>query len=88
MSITILGSDVNIRSMQDIEFPKIWVDSLITWDKGNRDARNSICEHSKLVVSFKYQLLDFALKLPTITVRKELLVDSASRFISRFDLNA
>ena len=35
----------------------------------------------------KYQLLDFALESPIITVRKELLVDSASRFISRFDLN-
>ena len=35
-----------------------------------------------------YQLLDFALKSRIITVRKRLLVDSASRFISRLDLNA
>ena len=36
-------------------------------------------------MSSKYQLLDFALKSPIIIVKKGLLVDSASRFISRFD---
>ena len=39
-------------------------------------------------MSFKYQVLDFTLKLPIIAVRKGLLVHTGSRFISRFDLNA
>ena len=49
---------------------------------------NSIFKPSKLVTSFKYQFIDLALKSLIITVKKGLLVDSASRFISRFDLNS
>ena len=81
--ITILGCDVISRSMQDFELSKIWVSSLITWDNTDCEARNSLYESLKLVMTFKYQLLDLPLKSPIITVRNRLLVDSASRFISR-----
>ena len=79
---------MNIRSMQDFELSKIWTGSFITGDIANLETRNLIYEPSKVVMSFKYQLLDLALRLSIITVRKGLLVDSASRFISKFDLNS
>ena len=68
--------------MQDLEL----VGSFIIWNIANWEAIGSILEPSKLVMSIKYQLVDFALKSQIIIVRKGLLVDSASRFISRFDL--
>ena len=39
-------------------------------------------------MSLIYQLLDFALKSPIMAVRKGLEERKASRFISRFDLEA
>ena len=34
-SITIIGWDVNSQSIQDFEFSKMWVGSVIIWDKRN-----------------------------------------------------
>lgn len=62
--------------------------SSVTWDKTNWETWRSIQKPSELVMSSKYQLLDFALKSPIIIVKKGLLVDSESRFIFRFDLKS
>ena len=73
--------------MQDLEFSKMWVGSVIICDKPNFEVRSWSWEPSKLVLSISHHCLDFALKSPIIIVRNGLQLDNESRFSSRFDQN-
>ena len=86
-SITILGVDINNKSIQDLEFSKMCVDSVIICNEPNFEVRSSILEPSKLVLSIWHRCFNFALKLQIIIVRNGLQLDNKSRFSSRFDLN-
>ena len=85
--ITILGWDVNHKSIQDLDFFKMWVGSLIICDKPNFEARSWNSEPSELVLSISHHCLDFAWKSPIIIVRNGLPLHNESRFSSRSDLN-
>ena len=86
-SITILGWDVNNKSIQVLEFSKMCVGSVIICDKPNFEVRSWIWEPLKLVLSILHHCLDFALKSPIITVRNGLQLDNELRFSYSFDLN-
>ena len=86
-SITILGVDINNKSIQDLEFSKMCVDSVIISDKPNFEVRSWIWDPSKLVLSILHYCLDTELKSPISIVRNGLHLDNESRFRSRFDLN-
>ena len=78
--------DKNNKSIQDLEFSKMCVGSVIICDEPNFEVRSWIWEPSKLLLSISH-CLDFALKLPIIIVRNRLQLDNESGFSSRFDLN-
>ena len=84
-SISILGWNVNIKSMQDPELLGICVGSFIICESSNWEVTKSSSEPSKLVISI--ESLDLALKSPIVTVRNGLPHDNASKFNFRFDLN-
>ena len=81
-SITILGWDVNNKSIEDLEFVKMWVGSVVICNKTSWS-----WESSKLVLSILHHYLGFALKMSIIIVRNGLQLDNCSRFSSRFDAN-
>ena len=75
-SMTILGWDANIKSIQDLELSSICVGSFI------------ICESPNWVVRrFETSYFNLALKSPIMTVRNGLPHDNAPKFKFRFDLN-
>ena len=86
-SITILGVDINNKSIQDLEFSKMCVDSVIISGKPMLEVRSWIWDPSKLVLSILHYCLDTELKSPISIVRNGLHLDNESRFRSRFDLN-
>ena len=55
--------------MQEEEFPKMWVGSLINCCKSNSEVTASILEPSYVVLSCLYQFEDLVLKSPRATVR-------------------
>ena len=86
-SVTILHWDVNNKSMQDLEFPKMWVGSVIICNKSNFEVRSWSWQPSKLILSILHHYLDFASKSPINIVKIGLHLDTESRFNSRFDLS-
>ena len=68
-SITRLGWEVNIKSMQEEEFPRMWVGSLINCCRPNCEITASILEPSYVVLLCSYQVEDLALKSPRTTVK-------------------
>ena len=86
-SITILGWDVNVKPMQDLDLSTICVASFIICESPNWKVRKSSSELSKLVISMEHQSLDLALKSTIVTVRNGLLHNNVSRINFRFDLN-
>ena len=68
-SITRRGWEVNIKSMQEEEFPKMWVGSVINYCRPNWEVTASNLEPSYVVSSCLYQFQDFVLKWPGTTVR-------------------
>ena len=66
-SITILGWDVNIKSMQDLELSSICVGSFIICKSPNWEVRKSNSKPSKLVISIEHQSLDLAFKSNAFT---------------------
>ena len=67
-SITRLGWDINTRSIQEDEFD-ICVGSWINCFSQNWEVVASILEPSLVLLSCLYQLDDFALKSPRITIK-------------------
>ena len=55
--------------MQEEEFPKMWVGSLINCCRPNCEVTASILEPSYVVLSCLYQFEDLVLKSPRTTVR-------------------
>ena len=86
-SITILGWDVNIKSIQDLELSCIYISYFIICESLNWEVRKSSSEPWKLVISIERQSLDLALKSPIMTVRNGFPHNNASRFNFKFDLN-
>ena len=68
--ITKFGWEEMIRSIQDTDFPWMWVGSLITCCSPNWQVTASVLERSKVVVSQVHKLLDFALKLSMATIKR------------------
>ena len=85
-TITTLGKDINTKCIQDLALFRVWVGLVIVCDKPNFEIRSWSWEPSKLVLSISHHYFDFALKLPIITLRNELQLDSESRFSSWYDL--
>ena len=56
--------------MQEDELFKMWVGLFMIWWKPKLEVKKSILEPLKLVLSFVYQDLDFALKSPRTTILK------------------
>ena len=67
-SITRVGWEVNIKSMQEEEFPKMWVGSLINCCRPNCEVTASILEPSYVVLSCLYQFEDLLSKSLRATV--------------------
>ena len=65
---TRLRWEVNIKSMQEEEFPKMWVGSLINCCRPNCEVMALILEPSYVVLSCLYQVEDLVLKSPRATV--------------------
>ena len=86
-SITILGWDVNNKSIQILEFFRMWVGSVIICDKANFEVTSWSWEPSKLALSISHHCLDFASKSQITIVRNGLQLDNESRLSSKFDLN-
>ena len=86
-SLTKLGCEVNIKSMQEEESPMICVDSLIICCNLNVEVIPSILELSYIVLLHLNQRFDLALKSPRTTVKKVLLAVAASRFNSKLFAN-
>ena len=86
-SITILGVEINSKSIEVLEFYKMCVDSVIIWDKPNFEVRRWIWDPSKLVSSILHYCSDIALKSPIVIVSNGFQMDNESKFSSRFHLN-
>ena len=83
-SITKLGWEVQIRSIQEEDESKMCVGSLMIWLSPNYDVIYSILLPSKLVRLFAHQFVDFALKSPIVTKTKGLFCARLSKFLSKF----
>ena len=81
--ITKFGWEAKIRSIQDKDFPRKWVGSLIIYCSRDWEVMASILEPSMIVLSPVYQLLDFALKSPLTATKKRLVAATASRVSSK-----
>ena len=68
-SITRLGWEVNIKSIQEEEFPKMWVSSLINCCRPNCEVTASILGPSDVVLLCLYQFEDLLLKSPKTTIK-------------------
>ena len=68
-SITRLGWEVNIKSLQEEELPKMWVSSLINYCRTTCEVTVSILKPSYVVLLCLYQFEDLLLKSPRTTVR-------------------
>ena len=68
-SITRLRSEVNIKSMPEEDFPKMWVSSLIICCRPNCEVTESILEPLNVVLLCLYQFEDSVLKSARTNVR-------------------
>ena len=75
-------------SIHEEEVSNMWVGSLITWCDLNWDVKFSTVSPSKLVLSWKKQLLDLGLKSPIATTKDGFLCTMFSKFDSRFSVKA
>ena len=79
--------DVNIKSMQEEDFAKTWVGSLIIICNPNCEVKVSILAPPHDVLSCLYQFSDFTLKSPKTTIRNGLWLAISSRVNSRLSAN-
>ena len=83
-SITKLGWELKIRSIQEEDESKMCVGSLIIWVNPNYDVIYLTLLPSKLVWSFAHQFVNIELKSPIATKREGLFRARLPKVLSKF----